>query len=121
VAFLPKYLFAFLLVRSLNVSIEELCVGGGFEDRDHGLPQRRVQLLRWCVLRVHRCHLNDPADFWGARTNKMFILTQVANPDASHYGNLVTYLRLNGLVPSGGWFGRRSGESSFMIGDASRP
>jgi len=49
-------------------------------------------------------HLNDPADFWGHNTNKMFILTQVANHDALHYGNLVTYLRLNGLVPSGGWF-----------------
>jgi uncharacterized damage-inducible protein DinB len=49
-------------------------------------------------------HLNDPADFWGAKTNKMFVLTQVANHDALHYGNLVTYLRLNGLVPSGGWF-----------------
>ena len=49
-------------------------------------------------------HLNDPGDFWGVKTNKMFILTQVANHDASHYGNLVTYLRLNGLVPSGGWF-----------------
>jgi uncharacterized damage-inducible protein DinB len=49
-------------------------------------------------------HLNDPADFWGAKTNKMFILTQVGNHDALHYGNLVTYLRLNGLVPSGGWF-----------------
>ena len=49
-------------------------------------------------------HLNDPADFFGHRTNKMFILTQVGNHDALHYGNLVTYLRLNGLVPSGGWF-----------------
>ena len=49
-------------------------------------------------------HLNDRADFWGAKTNKMFVLTQVANHDALHYGNLVTYLRLNGLVPSGGWF-----------------
>ena len=49
-------------------------------------------------------HLNDPADFWGAKTNKMFVLTQVANHDALHYGNLVTYLRLNGLAPSGGWF-----------------
>jgi uncharacterized damage-inducible protein DinB len=49
-------------------------------------------------------HLNDPADFWGFKTNKMFILTQVGNHDALHYGNLVTYLRLNGLVPSGGWF-----------------
>jgi hypothetical protein len=37
-AFLPKYLFAFQLVRRLNVSIEELCMGEGFEDRDHGLP-----------------------------------------------------------------------------------
>jgi uncharacterized damage-inducible protein DinB len=49
-------------------------------------------------------HLNDPADFWGAKTNKMFVLTQVGNHDALHYGNLVTYLRINGLMPSGGWF-----------------
>jgi uncharacterized damage-inducible protein DinB len=49
-------------------------------------------------------HLNDPADFFGAKTNKMFILTQLTNHDALHYGNLATYLRLNGLVPSGGWF-----------------
>jgi uncharacterized damage-inducible protein DinB len=48
--------------------------------------------------------LNDPADFFGFKTNKMFILTQLANHDALHYGNLVTYLRLNGLEPSGGWF-----------------
>ena len=49
-------------------------------------------------------HLNDPANFFGNSTNKMFILTQVGNHDALHYGNLVTYLRINGLVPSGGWF-----------------
>jgi uncharacterized damage-inducible protein DinB len=49
-------------------------------------------------------HLNDPADFFGVKTNKMFILTQVGNHDALHYGNLVTYMRINGLEPSGGWF-----------------
>jgi uncharacterized damage-inducible protein DinB len=49
-------------------------------------------------------HLNDPANFFGAKTNKMFILTQVGNHDALHYGNLVPYLRINDLVPSGGWF-----------------
>ena len=49
-------------------------------------------------------HLNTPADFFGVKTNKMFILTQVGNHDALHYGNLVTYLRINGVVPSGGWF-----------------
>ena len=49
-------------------------------------------------------HLNDPANFFGFKTNKMFLLTQVGNHDALHYGNLVTYLRLNGLEPSGGWF-----------------
>jgi uncharacterized damage-inducible protein DinB len=49
-------------------------------------------------------HLNDPADFFGFKTNKMFILTQVGNHDALHFGNLVTYLRINGLEPSGGWF-----------------
>ena len=48
--------------------------------------------------------LNEPADFWGYKTNKMFIVTQLPSHDAEHYGNLVTYLRLNGLVPSGGWF-----------------
>ena len=49
-------------------------------------------------------HLNDAADFFGFKTNKMFILTQVGNHDALHYGNLVTYLRINDLEPSGGWF-----------------
>jgi uncharacterized damage-inducible protein DinB len=49
-------------------------------------------------------HLNDPGDFFGFKTNKMFLLTQVGNHDALHYGNLVTYLRLNDQVPSGGWF-----------------
>ena len=49
-------------------------------------------------------HLNDPANFFGFKTNKMFILTQVGNHEALHYGNLVTYLRINGLEPSGGWF-----------------
>jgi uncharacterized damage-inducible protein DinB len=49
-------------------------------------------------------HLNDPADFFGFKTNKMFILTQAGNHDALHYGNLVTYLRINSLEPSGGWF-----------------
>ena len=49
-------------------------------------------------------HLNDRADFFGFKTNKMFILTQAGNHDALHYGNLVTYLRLNALEPSGGWF-----------------
>ena len=49
-------------------------------------------------------HLNDPEDFFGDKTNKMFILTQAGNHDALHYGNLVTYMRLNGLEPSGGWF-----------------
>ena len=49
-------------------------------------------------------HLDDPANFFGFKTNKMFILTQVGNHDALHYGNLVTYSRINGLEPSGGWF-----------------
>lgn len=49
-------------------------------------------------------HLTDPADFWGFKTNKMFIVTQLPSHDALHYGNLTTYLRLNGLEPSGGWW-----------------
>jgi uncharacterized damage-inducible protein DinB len=49
-------------------------------------------------------HLNDPADFFGFKTNKMFLMNQVASHDSLHYGNLATYLRLNGLEPGGGWF-----------------
>jgi uncharacterized damage-inducible protein DinB len=49
-------------------------------------------------------HLNATADFFGFKTNKMFLLTQVGNHDALHNGNLVTYLRINDLEPSGGWF-----------------
>lgn len=49
-------------------------------------------------------HLNDPADPFGLKTNKMLILTQVGNHDALHYRNLVTYLRINGGMPSGRWF-----------------
>jgi uncharacterized damage-inducible protein DinB len=49
-------------------------------------------------------HLNDPPDFFGFKTNKLFVLKQIANHDALHYGNLATYLRLNSLEPSGGWF-----------------
>jgi nucleoside-diphosphate-sugar epimerase len=48
--------------------------------------------------------ITDPADFFGVKSNKMFVLTQAGNPDALYYGNLTTYLRLNGLEPSGGWF-----------------
>jgi hypothetical protein len=34
----------------------------------------------------------------------MFVLTQVGNHDALHYGNLVTCLRIYGLVPAGAGF-----------------
>ena len=82
--------------------------GEGFEDRDRGLPQRLIRLLRWRVLRFTDAHLNDPADFFGVKTNKMFILTQVGNHDALHYGNLVTYLRLNGPCHPGAGFDSRT-------------
>ena len=76
----------------------------GFEDRDRCLPERLVPYCDGVYSGFTDAHLNDPADFLGFKTNKMFILTQAGNHDALHYGNLVTYLRLNGLVPSGGWF-----------------
>ena len=48
-------------------------------------------------------HLNDPADLFWVQ-DEMFLLTHVGNHDALHYGNLVTYLRLNDQTPSGGRF-----------------
>ena len=66
-------------------------------------------------------HLNDPADFFGFKTNKMFILTQAGNHDALHYGNLVTYLRLNDLVASRGLVLMAQLRVFFQIGNPSRP
>jgi hypothetical protein len=36
-------------------------------------------------------HLNDRADFFGFKTNKMFILTQVGNHDALHFDGAAAY------------------------------
>jgi uncharacterized damage-inducible protein DinB len=36
---------------------------------------------------------------FGQERTKLFALGVNANHDAEHYGNLVTYLRLNGMVP----------------------
>ena len=76
----------------------------GFEGRDPAYLKGAFDYCDGVYSGFTDAHLNDPADFWGFKTNKMFILTQVGNHDALHYGNLVTYLRLNGLEPSGGWF-----------------
>jgi uncharacterized damage-inducible protein DinB len=36
---------------------------------------------------------------FGQERTRLFVLIQNATHDAEHYGNLVTYLRLNGMVP----------------------
>ena len=43
--------------------------------------------------------LNDQVDFFGGKSSKLFVLALNASHDGEHYGNLVTYLRIKGLVP----------------------
>jgi uncharacterized damage-inducible protein DinB len=39
------------------------------------------------------------ADVFGQQASKLFVLMMNATHDNEHYGNLVTYLRMNGMVP----------------------
>src|SRR5579871_6791042 len=43
--------------------------------------------------------LGDPVSFQGLMTTKLHMLTYNIAHDNEHYGNIVTYLRLKGLVP----------------------
>jgi uncharacterized damage-inducible protein DinB len=38
-------------------------------------------------------------DLFGARRSRLFVLLMNATHDNEHYGNLVTYMRLQGMVP----------------------
>jgi uncharacterized damage-inducible protein DinB len=40
-----------------------------------------------------------PADFFGQKQNRLFLLNMNGAHDYEHYGNIVTYLRLNKLTP----------------------
>lgn len=40
-----------------------------------------------------------PAEFFGQKANRMFLLNMNGAHDYEHYGNIVTYMRLKGLVP----------------------
>ena len=40
-----------------------------------------------------------PASFFGQNVNRMFLLNLNGAHDFEHYGNIVTYLRLKGIVP----------------------
>ena len=40
-----------------------------------------------------------PAEFFGQRQNRLWLLDMNAAHDYEHYGNIVTYMRLNGLTP----------------------
>ncbi len=40
-----------------------------------------------------------PADFFGQKANRLFLLNMNGAHDYEHYGNIVTYMRLKGLTP----------------------
>ena len=40
-----------------------------------------------------------PAEFFGNKVNRMFLLNMNGAHDYEHYGNIVTYMRLKGLTP----------------------
>ena len=43
--------------------------------------------------------MSAPVDFFGNKTNRMFVLQFNGAHTLEHYGNLVTYMRLKGLTP----------------------
>ncbi len=44
-------------------------------------------------------HHHDPAELFGSRGDITWVVGQHAAHTAEHYGNIVTYLRLRGMVP----------------------
>ncbi len=40
-----------------------------------------------------------PVEFFGQKANRLFLLNMNGAHDYEHYGNIVTYLRLKGIVP----------------------
>jgi len=40
-----------------------------------------------------------PVEIFGMKTTRLGVLVLNATHDAEHYGNIVTYLRINGIVP----------------------
>jgi hypothetical protein len=38
-------------------------------------------------------------DVFGDQHSRLYVLMMNATHDAEHYGNLVTYMRMNGMVP----------------------
>jgi len=40
-----------------------------------------------------------PAEFFGNRANRLWLLNMNAAHDYEHYGNIVTYMRIKGMVP----------------------
>mgnify|MGYP000486060482 CR=1 FL=1 len=39
------------------------------------------------------------ADVFGQKSNRLYALLMNASHDSEHYGNIITYLRMNGMVP----------------------
>ena len=39
------------------------------------------------------------ADVFGSKSTRLYALLMNASHDAEHYGNIITYLRMNGMVP----------------------
>ena len=43
--------------------------------------------------------LNDPVELFGTKGTKMWAITLNLQHNGEHYGNLVTYMRIKGMVP----------------------
>lgn len=41
----------------------------------------------------------EPVNFWGGTHPRVSAISMIAEHDGEHYGNLVTYMRLKGVVP----------------------
>jgi hypothetical protein len=43
--------------------------------------------------------LNDPVELFGTKSTKLWAITLNLQHNGEHYGNLVTYMRIKGMVP----------------------
>ena len=77
--------------------------GENFEERTtkEGLVEAIKQSFEFCdgAYAMNDMKAMEEFEFFGATRTRLFALAMNASHNSEHYGNLVTYMRANGMVP----------------------
>jgi uncharacterized damage-inducible protein DinB len=77
-------------------------------DKDYEKTTAKAELvaalkasLAWCdeAYRLPEARLADPVELFGTKGTKLWAITLNAIHNGEHYGNMVTYMRIKGMVP----------------------